>query len=132
MGSFWGYAQSYKISHREIGPSPFLLGFSVVLLDLSEAESIEQFIVDQAFLIWLLAPFRQQVASLSQYSCVSPVELLTVRGGGEEPNHITARKPGRLDLHESFNTLLAEGTICKFKLNSQNIFIVIVVLSFHL
>ncbi len=41
---------------------------------------------------------RQQVASLSQSSCLSPVEL----GGkrvGVEPNHATTRKP------KSFNTL---------------------------
>jgi hypothetical protein len=38
-------------------------------------------------------PFRQQVVSLSQASCVSPVESFDDSGGGrggcgEEPNHI--------------------------------------------
>jgi hypothetical protein len=44
-------------------------------------------------------PFRQQVASLSQSSCLSPVELTDGRGGeevGEEPNKTKARKPGPL------------------------------------
>jgi len=38
----------------------------------------------------------QYVDSLSLSSCVSPVELLTWGGGevGEEPNHMTAGKPG--------------------------------------
>jgi len=59
-------------------------------------------------MIWLLphlSPLSlQQVVSLSQYSCVSPVEHTGGRRGedvGEEPNHKMARKPG---LYESFNT----------------------------
>ncbi len=41
---------------------------------------------------------RQQDVSLSQSSCVSPLELTGGRGGGggEEPNHTTVRKPGPL------------------------------------
>jgi hypothetical protein len=42
---------------------------------------------------------RQQVVSLSQSSCVSPVELTDGRvweGAGEEPNHTRTRKPGPL------------------------------------
>jgi hypothetical protein len=43
---------------------------------------------------------RQEGVSLSQCSCVSPVELFDGRGGGEgvseEPIHATARKPGSL------------------------------------
>jgi hypothetical protein len=42
---------------------------------------------------------RQQVFSLSQSSCVSPVEFTDMREGqgvGGEPNHTTARKPGPL------------------------------------
>jgi hypothetical protein len=42
---------------------------------------------------------RAQVFSLSQSSCVSPVELTDGRGRegeGEEPNHTTARKPSPL------------------------------------
>ncbi len=54
--------------------------------------------------IWLLphplpSLSRQQVVSLSQSSCVSPVELFDGREGGglgEKPNHTTARKPGSL------------------------------------
>jgi hypothetical protein len=34
----------------------------------------------------------QQVASLAQSSCVSPVELTDGRGGREEPNRTTANK----------------------------------------
>ncbi len=44
---------------------------------------------------------RQQVASLSQSSCVSPVELADGREGegvGVEPNHIPKRKPGPLKI----------------------------------
>ena len=44
-------------------------------------------------------PSRQHVVSLSQTSCVSPVELTDGMGGGggrKEPNHMTARKPGPL------------------------------------
>ncbi len=40
---------------------------------------------------------RQQVDSLSQFSCVSPVELTdggVGEGVGEEPNHTTAKKLG--------------------------------------
>jgi hypothetical protein len=68
-------------------------------------ESIECIIEDKAFLpSYDLAPSPpppscQQVASLSQSSCVSPVELTDgIAGGGEEkePNHTTARKPGPL------------------------------------
>jgi hypothetical protein len=44
--------------------------------------------------------FRQQVASLSQSSCVSPVDLTDWKGVGEgagvEPNYRTTRKPGNL------------------------------------
>jgi hypothetical protein len=44
---------------------------------------------------------RQQIVSLSQSSCVSLVELkLTGEGReegiGEQPNHMTVRKPGPL------------------------------------
>ncbi len=81
-------------------------------------ESIKQFIEDQAFLgslhlsehltiliryntIWLLAPpppSPNQFVSLSQPSCASPVELADGDGGGggEEPKHMNARKPGPL------------------------------------
>jgi hypothetical protein len=48
---------------------------------------------------------RQQLASLSQSSCVSPVQVTGGRGRravGLEPNHMTARK---LDFYKSFNTL---------------------------
>jgi hypothetical protein len=54
-------------------------------------------------MIQLLAhPFaplsRQPLVSLSQSSCVSPIELTdgsgTGKGVDEEPNHATARKPG--------------------------------------
>jgi hypothetical protein len=51
-------------------------------------------------LIWLLPPPPpQQAVSLSQSSCVSPVEHTETEGGkglGEEPNITTARKPGPL------------------------------------
>ncbi len=48
-------------------------------------------------MIWLLLhPLLllslQQFASLSQSSCVSPVELTDGMGVGEEPNHTAARK----------------------------------------
>jgi hypothetical protein len=48
-------------------------------------------------MIWLLPhPLScEQVVSLSQSSCVSPVEL-TDRRGGKDPNHTTARKPAPL------------------------------------
>jgi hypothetical protein len=41
---------------------------------------------------------RQQVVFLSQFSCVSPVELTGGRGDGvgEEPNYKATRKPGLL------------------------------------
>ncbi len=41
---------------------------------------------------------RQKLVFLSWSSCVSPVELTDGKGGGgcEEPNHVTARKPGSL------------------------------------
>ncbi len=43
---------------------------------------------------------RQQVVSLPQSSCVSPVEQPDGKkeGMGEEPNHTTARKPGPLTI----------------------------------
>ncbi len=51
-------------------------------------------------------PAGEQVVSLSQSSCVSPVELtdgIRERGGvDEEPNHTTRES---LDLYKSFNTL---------------------------
>ncbi len=65
-------------------------------------ESIECFLEDHGFrIIRLLSPplhhlFCQQDVSLSQSSCVSPVELTDGRVGGrvdEELNHTTARKP---------------------------------------
>jgi hypothetical protein len=47
-------------------------------------------------MIWLLPrplpSSRQQVFSLSQSSCVPPVELTSGRGVGEEKKHTTARK----------------------------------------
>ncbi len=71
------------------------------------SESIEWFKEDQAFLMsYVSAPIpvsRQQLVSLSQSFCVSPVDLTQEggpRGGecdegmGEEQNHKTARKPG--------------------------------------
>jgi hypothetical protein len=52
--------------------------------------SIEWFIEDQAFpcMIWPL----QQVVSLSQSSCVSPVELMTREGGIGGPKSIDGEK----------------------------------------
>ncbi len=64
----------------------------------------------------------QQVVSLSQSSCVSPVEIKCRRGGGggagEEPNHTTAKKPGPLyiiqySLHEKTKlNFLNTSTFC--------------------
>jgi len=47
-------------------------------------------------------PHPQEVASLSQSSCVSPIELTEGRKRvGEEPNHTTTRKPGPLQIIQS-------------------------------
>ncbi len=73
----------------------------------SPPESTEWFTEFQAFLLSYdsaprppLYPLsRQQVVSLSQPSCVSPVEFTGGGDGvGEEPNHTTARKPGPLHI----------------------------------
>jgi hypothetical protein len=83
-------AQSSELSSKL---SPYLL-----------PENIERFVEDHAFsLSYDFAPPAplpplccQQVVSLSQSSCVSPVELTGGGGLGEEPNRTAARKPGLL------------------------------------
>ncbi len=72
------------------------------------AESIELFIENQAVSpSYDLDPrpppsplSRQQVVSLSQSLCVSPIELTDWRSGdggrGKKPNRTAARKPGPL------------------------------------
>ncbi len=56
--------------------------------------------------IWLLSPlFRQQVVSLSQSSCVSPVELTDRRGGRWQRRSQIIRRQESLALYISFNTL---------------------------
>ncbi len=67
------------------------------------SESIERFLEGQAFLRTYAFVFppsnlsRQQFISLSQSSCMSPVDLTDGRSGGgdgRETNHTTTRKPG--------------------------------------
>ncbi len=45
---------------------------------------------------------RKQAVSLSQSSCVSPVELTDWKGGGGEQIHMTTRKPGPLEIIQYF------------------------------
>jgi hypothetical protein len=88
-------------------------------------ESIEWFIEDQAFLRsydsaprpphYLLSPVsRQQVASLSQSSCVSPVELTDGKGGERGWAWSWIKLPQEsLDLYKSFITLwIVPNTCC--------------------
>ncbi len=78
-------------------------------------ESVELFTEDQAFSpsYYLALPpplYRQQAFSLSQFSCVSPVELTQDRGGeGEGKKSQIIRRRENLVLYESFNTLWTGG-----------------------
>ncbi len=71
-------------------------------------------------MIWLL-PYplplsREQVVSLSPSSCVSPVELTDGgrgRGAGEEPNHMTARKPGSSINRSTLHTQVSHPGVLK-------------------
>jgi hypothetical protein len=74
-------------------------------------ESIKRFIEDQAFslsLVWLFRHtppyFRQKVVSLSQSSCVSPVELTDGIGGEGEvgAKSDNGKKPGPLEILSAF------------------------------
>ncbi len=90
---FYGGGAQVRISPRQ-SPRSLLTHFSM-LIDSSQsgadqAESIEWFIEDQAFLLsYDLAPRPlppplscQQLVYLSQSSSVSPVELMPAMGGG--------------------------------------------------
>ncbi len=79
-------------------------------------------------MIWLLAPSRAKFPLfLSIPACVAG----RPSDGGQVAKSYD-RKKAWSSINHSILSAWAEGTICKFKLNSQNIFIVIVVLSFHL
>jgi hypothetical protein len=57
--------------------------------------------------IWLLPPpqlCRQQIVSLPQSSCVSPVGLIDGRGGGKGAGGAIIRRRESLVLYKSFNT----------------------------
>ncbi len=101
-------------SDRRINRTVFQVCF------LTTPESIERFIEDQPLsLSYDLAPphplsplSRQQVLSLCQSSCVSPVELTNRRvGGGGVCKIIRVRES--LVLYKSFNTLCFLDRKCK-------------------